>query len=126
MATTRTELEINEESYGVVTTTLVDEDSVAIASADIDAITVTLIAERSGDVINSRSAQDVFNANNCTMHATSGLFTWNVQTADTEIVDNTKIGEIEPHLATFTVTWDTTKKMHFEILLKVKNLRSVT
>lgn len=120
------ELNINEETYGVITATLTSDGSTAIASASVDSITCTLIETQTGTTINSRSAQDVFNANNCTLHATSGLFTWNVQPEDTTITGNPAIGQREHHLATFTVTWNTTKKMHFEIQLNVLNLRSVT
>ena len=126
----RTELSINESTSHVVTATLKKLDAtntlVALASADIDSIEMTLIEVRSGDIINSRQKQDVFDANNCTMHATSGLFTWEVQPEDTEILNTgTQVGAIEQHLATFTVVWDTDKEMHFEIMLLVKNLRSV-
>lgn len=124
---TRTELEINENTQAPVTATLTSDGSTAIPSANINSIEMTLLEVVSGDIINSRQKQDVFGTNNCTMHATSGLFIWTVQVEDTEIVNTsvTPVGSIEKHLATITVTWDNTKQMHFEILLLVKNLRSV-
>lgn len=122
-----TEVECNEESTLTITATLKDTSGTVIASADIDSITLDLIETASGDAVNSRTAQNVLNANNCTMHATSGLFTWNVQAADTTIVNtSTQIGDFEQHLATFVVTWDTTNKLPWRVLLKVRNLRSVT
>lgn len=122
----RTELQINEKTAAPLTATLKGNSSTPITLAQIDSIEMTLIEVRSGDIINSRQKQDVLNANDCTMHATSGLFTWNVQVEDTTISNSgTQIGKQEQHLATITVTWDTTKQMHFEILLLVKNLRSV-
>lgn len=122
----RTELDIDEKTYGVITCTLQDEDGDAVAASVIDSIEMTLIDVYSGDVIDDRQKQNVKNANDCTIHDTSGLFTWNVQVEDTTIQNsNLPIGQREPHLATITVTWDTTKQMHFEILLNVLNLRSV-
>lgn len=121
------EVECDEESTLTITTTLKDASGVAVASADIDSITLTLIEDVSGSVVNSRDAQNVLNANNCTMHATSGLFTWNVQSGDTSIVStDTLVGYFEHHLATFVVTWDTTNNLPWRVLLKVRNLRSVT
>ena len=125
----RTELSINESTSHVLTATLKKLDAtntlVPLPAAEIDSIEMTLINELGGAIINSRQKQDVLNTNDCEMHATSGLFTWDVQVEDTEIVGDTPVGSREKHLATITVTWDTTKQMHFEILLLVKNLRSV-
>lgn len=127
MSRTRTEIDCVEESTFPVTSTFTSDGSTAIASADIVSMTMTLIDEVTGDTINSRSAQDVFGANDCTYHATSGLFTWNVQTEDTTIQNtSTPIGRRENHLATVTVVFDTDKIHTFEVLLMVKNLRGVT
>lgn len=123
--TTREEYDINEDSYAPYTTTLTSDGSTAIALASIDTIEMTLINVADGEIVNSRQKQNVKNANNCTMHATSGLFTWAIQPEDIEIVGTTPIGHEERHLATFTITWDTSKKMHFEVELHILNLRSV-
>lgn len=102
---------------------------VPILSAQVDSIEMTLVnvneTTLATSIVNSRQKQDVFDDNDCTFHATTGLFTWDVRPEDTEIVGSTPINAKEKHLATFTVTWDTTKKMHFEILLIIENLRSV-
>lgn len=73
---------VQELTSGVYTVTLQDPDGTALLSADITSITMTLTEYYSGTAINGRSAQDVLDTNNCTMHATSGLFTWNVQSDD--------------------------------------------
>lgn len=122
--TTRTELAINERTSAPVTCTLKDEAGVVIPLADIDSIEMTLIETNTGNTVNSRAKQNVLNTNNCSMHATSGLFTWNVQVEDTT-VSVVSVGETEKHLATFTVVWDTSKQMHFEVMLLIENLRSV-
>jgi hypothetical protein len=117
---------VDELSYGVYTTTLKDEDGVVIALSAIDSITMTIIEFTGDTVINSRNGQDVLNTNNCTMHATSGLFTWEIQTGDTAIVlASPSLVSREVHLVTITVVWNTTKQMHREIKLRVRNLSSV-
>lgn len=123
------ELEINERSTFVYTAILKDEDGNPVELAAIDSLTLTIIEEESGDVVNSRNAQDVLNNNNVTLHASTGLLTWNVQVLDTAIVNTeTPYGSFETHIATFTIAWTDgaeEKQMHREIFLKVKNLRSV-
>ena len=119
-------VDVQERTSGAYEATLLDEDDAAIAAASIDSITLTLIETRSGDVVNSRSAQSVLNANGGTMHATSGLFRWEWEPEDTAILGSTPNSDIERHLATITVTWDSgTKQQHREVLLRIKNLRSV-
>lgn len=116
---------VQERTNGAYEATLLDEDGVAISLASIDSITLTLIDEDSGDVVNGRSAQNVLNANGGTMHATSGLFRWEWSPADTAIVGSAPPGDPERHLATFTVTAGGTQD-HREVVLVITNLRSVT
>jgi hypothetical protein len=123
----REEFDINEDSNGKLTFTLKDETETVVPSADIGSIVCTMVELGGAAAVNSRTNQNVFNANNCTFHATSGLFTWNVQILDTDIINTSiAIGQTEKHLATFTFTWSSgTKAFHQEILLNVLNLRSV-
>jgi hypothetical protein len=123
----REEYDINEDSHGKYTCTLKDEDDAAVLLTSIGSITMTLIEERTGTEVNDRTAQDVLNTNDCTYNATSGLFTWNVQIEDTDIVNtSTGIGKREPHLATISFLWASgTKQHHHEVVLNVLNLRSV-
>lgn len=118
-------VEINENTSAPITATLKDSAGTVIALASIDTIEMTLVNVADGETINSRAKQNVLNANDCTMHATSGLFTWEVQVEDTTIQGTVSIGQRESHLATITVTWDTTKQMQQEIELSVLNLRNV-
>ena len=121
------EIEVNESTSQVYSVTLKDETDTAVALASIDSIKMTIIETTSGSTVNSRNAQDVLNANNCTFHATSGLFTWNIQPEDTAIVNsNTPVLKKENHLVTITFEWaSNTKSFHREIALKCLNLRSV-
>ena len=64
------------------TATLVDEDGTAIALASLSTLVLTLIDTKDRAVINGRDRKDALNANNVTVHATSGLVTWAIQAAD--------------------------------------------
>jgi hypothetical protein len=125
---TREEYEINEDSRAPYTTTLTSDGTTPITLAAVSTIEMTLVnvadTTLATSIINSRQKQDVKNANNCTLHATSGLFTWDIQPEDITIVGSTPIGAKEKHLATFTLV-GTAVKMHFEVLLIIENLRSV-
>jgi hypothetical protein len=127
--TTREEYDINEDSYAPYTTTLTSDGETPITLASVDSIEMTLVNTSetvlATSIVNGRQKQNVLNTNDCTFHATSGLFTWDIQPEDIAIVGSTPIGKIERHLATFTITWDTTKKMHFEVELHILNLRNV-
>lgn len=125
----RSVIEVNENTSLPITATLKDSAGTVIPSASIVSIEMTLVnvvnTTLATSIINSRQKQDVFNANDCTYHATSGLFTWNVQVEDTTILGSTPTGQRESHLATITVVWDTDKQMQQEIELAVLNLRNV-
>lgn len=119
-------IECSESSTPVYTATLLDENSTAIAASAIDEIVMTLIDARTGEVVNSREEQDIKNANDCTIHATSGLFTWNIQIEDTELQASPLIGaQYEEHVASITVRWNSTKQMHRTIALRCYDLASV-
>lgn len=125
---TRTEIDFDEETTTPVTLTFTSDGTTPIPLANVNSITMDLIDVVSGDTINSRSSQDVLNTNNCTMHATSGVFTWTVQPEDNIVYSTarTPVGRREQHLATGVLIYDTTKKRPFEIVLNVKNMRGVT
>lgn len=124
------EIKINERSTATFTATLYDKDEngldVPIAAVDVDEIRMTLVDVATGEVINGRTNQDVFDDNDCTLHPTDGTFTWAIQIADTPIVGATEVGIRETHLATITVTWGGgQKQQHFQVTMLVLNLMSV-
>src|SRR5687767_11478100 len=89
--------------------TLYDEDGVILALAAVVSLVVT-IANDDGDIVNSRDAQSVLNANNGTLHATSGLFTFAWQQADTTLLDDAP----DRHTARFlVVTTGGKRKYHY-------------
>lgn len=102
---TDTQREILEKTTPVYKATLVDENDDPIPLADISALTLTYKNRRSGAVINSRNGQNILNANNVTVHATTGLLTWSMRTADTAIQDSTlDVDTREEHVALFEWT----------------------
>lgn len=78
------------------TATIVDEDNVAIPLASLTTLTLTVVNTRTGAAVNGRDRQNVLNANNVTVHATSGLVTWSIQALDLpSTVDETYICAFE-------------------------------
>ena len=92
---------------GVFTGTLLDTAGVAIPLANINSVTLTLTNAATGAVINSRNSQNVLNANNVTIHATSGALSWLIQPGDTSLIDASS--PYEEHIAEITWTYETTK-----------------
>ena len=121
--------------------TVSDQDGVVVPSANINAITINLYNDVDGVVINSRDGQDVFGANNGTYHATSGLFTWDIQSTDTPIkalTDHNGILHVaiatkpsdhrwlEQHWAVLNFNFSTTEWSRFVLPMLVRQLPKVT
>lgn len=66
---------VNERSTSIVKLFLHDSEGVAIPAANVTAITLTLKDKVTGTPINSRTAQNVLNTNNCTYVSRSGEVT---------------------------------------------------
>ena len=96
-----------------------------IPSADVVSITLSLYDKSTGTQINSRAAQDVFNANDATYHATTGLFSWEIQALDNIIVGS-GILELRPeiHVARLTMVFDTDKTIIHHFSIKVIKLQA--
>lgn len=117
---------VKEGTTTKYTAYLKDYDGTVIPLASLETLTLTLysISATTRDIINSRSAQDVLNANNVTVHATSGLLTWEMQPADNVIKDSNLT--IERHRALFIFTWGSGKKGVHEVDFDVRNLEKHT
>lgn len=85
------------------TGTMKDEDGAVVPSAQILTFLLDL-ALLDGTIINSRDDQNIKNANDVTVHATSGLVTWRLTTADLALQDEAKA--IEVHRATMRYTYN--------------------
>lgn len=107
MATTTDLGHVRERSSGVYSAQLLDQDGVAIPAASLVTLTLTLSVKDTGDIINSRSAQNVLNTNNVTVDA-SGNLVWTVQPADHAVVATGR--KVERHRAVFDFTWSSGTK----------------
>lgn len=118
------EFDIREKTTGLYTATIVGDDHVTpVPLVSLVSITLTLyaiIADGTASFINSRNHQDVLNLHNVTIHATSGLLTWAIQSQDTTLVEPAL--PFERHIVLFE--WVTTSGAagKHEIILVVKNL----
>ncbi len=92
-------------------------DGAALALARIDAATLTVKNRFTDKIVNYREGQDILNANNVTIHATSGLLTWSIQAADAVRLTTRTVDE---HIAEFTVTYDTTETLSWNETLLVR------
>ncbi len=115
---------IAEKTTQVLTCTIKDETDTVIPVAQIGTLTLTLYNQESRAIINVRENQNVLNANNVTVHSTSGLITWLLQPADTAIENAAK--SIEVRVALFQWTFGSAKQGKYEIIFKVKNLEKVS
>lgn len=106
--------------------TLRDENGDPVPAASVTAITLTLYNGTPDQVINSRDAVSVLNANGGSLHATSGVFRMDFVSADNPIVD-TAVEEFqyEPHYALFVATWGTGKRHSWIVKLRVRQLHRV-
>jgi len=118
--------EINEQATGTYHATLVGNDGVTpIPLADMLTFVLTLYviqADGTDAIVNARNAQNVLNANNVTLHATSGLVTWAIQPEDTTLVEDVPF-ELHRALLEWTATGDV--EGHQEVHLRVRNLHLV-
>ncbi len=125
-------LRINERSSRTVTFYLKDNLGNPIPAASLDSLTLTLydigtFAPDSGSpsdgIINARNGQDVLNANNVTVHASSGLVTWAMQPEDNIIV--TLRRQIERHRAEFVPVANGVE-LDYQFEIEVLNLRKAS
>lgn len=127
MSQTKPPFEVKQTSSATWTGYIKDASGAAIASADIDSMTMTLYDKSSGEVINDREDQSILDENDVTVHATSGLVTWELQPEDNIIVSTTlEERKAEEHIALVIVTYDTSKKLIFEIPINVINVEKVS
>ena len=115
---------IPEKSSAKIKATLKDEDGVVIPSATLQTLTLTLYDLITETIINSRDAVDALNANNVTLHATSGLLTYSMQPDDNQIIGT--VSE-EVHIILFQGIWSAgTRAVRHQIQVTVSNFLKVT
>ena len=110
-----------------ITATLLDELGVAIPSAGLTALTLTLYSRDhvTQAIINSVSAVNILNSGRGTVHASSGLLTIVLDPADSQIIDTTL--DQEWHRALIEGTYaGGAKAFKSEIDFPVRNLNKVS
>lgn len=113
-----------ERTSSIYTATLQDEVLVPLKLTDIVSLTLTLRDIETETVINGRNAQDALNANDVTIHATSGLLTWHMQPADNQIVESR--ADYELHRAVFDCVYNVSQRVVHAIYVLVENISGVT
>ena len=90
-----------------LTANIQDESGVSISSANLTTLTLTVYANNNtASIVNSRSNQNILNANNVTVD-TSGNLIWQMTPADNTILGN-YLSEV--HTALFTWTYSSGTK----------------
>ena len=98
-----------------------NEDGVVIPSASLTTLTLNLfnLDDEDNTILNSRTDQDVLNANNVTVSG-AGAGVWSMQVGDTAMVGT---GYIEGHRAVFKWTYDSGNKTGDHIIdMRIRNM----
>ena len=117
---------VPEQSTHRMTMTLLDEGGVAVPLAAITTATLTLYArdEPLQPIINTVDDINIKNTGRGTIHATSGLLTLMLDTADNAINDPTN--DLEWHRCLIEVGYSATKTLKYEIDFPVRNLNKIS
>lgn len=114
---------LNERTTALYTATLIDETGAPLPASLLQAATLTFyVPDGPQTIINSRSGQDVLNANGVVIDE-DGLVTWTLAPADTAILDATL--ETEQHIALFHFAWGGNKEAYHEVVFVIRNLSKV-
>lgn len=126
MALTKAQATVNEDTSAIYSCVLKSEVGTPIGVSEISTISLTYYNADDGTIVNSRSVQDIKNANNVTIDA-NGILTWYIQPADTIVVAGTTAPrQTEKHTALFEWTWDTTYQGRHELDLYIYQMDEVT
>ena len=124
---------VNEESTGLIGAILYDENGNAVAQASINGFTVTLFERESGDVVNSRTAIDLYDSGSWNavsgMKATvdsDGNCTIRLAADDNQLVSDSDEGEVHVIQITITTTGSLPVTINQEIEYYVQNLTKIT
>lgn len=125
-------IRVNEQSSKTITFTLKDNAGAAVPLSAIDTATLTLYDMDTGTpgaspttgIINGRDAQNIKNAHDVTIAATSGLITWELQPEDSVIV--TARRQVERHRAEFLFVATSGATLDYQLEIEVVNLRKAS
>lgn len=122
-------IRVNEHSSKTISFTLKDNTGTAVPLSDIDTATLTgydldtytPTSSPVDGILNSRDAQNIKNANNVTIHSTSGLVTFAMQPDDNVIVTSRR--QVERHRYEFRFVTTSGAELDYQIEVEVVNLR---
>ena len=117
---------VPEQSSGpLITLTLLDETGTAVPLAAIATATLTIYAkdEATLPIVNAVDHVNIKNANQGTIHATTGLLTLLLAALDNTIVN--AANDLEWHRLLIELTYSGTKNLKQEIDFPVRNLNKV-
>jgi len=120
-------LVVAEKTTLRITATLLDESGLAIPSAGLTTLTLTLYIRDSTaqEVVNSVNAVDILNVGRGTVHASSGVLTIVLDPADNTIIDSTT--DLEWHRILIQGTYAAgAKAFKQECDFQVRNLSKVS
>lgn len=106
-----------ENCTAIFTATLRDETGTVIPLVDLFTLTLSLY-RKDWPTEYIRDHQDAKNANNVTVHATSGLITWSIQPEDNVFSSANLTADKESHIALFEWSWnggESNDKAEYEI-----------
>ena len=114
-----------QDTTGIYSFEMVDQDEVAIDVAQLETVTLTYYDKETRQIINTREAQDVLQNNNVIITTVAGppivtTLRWDIQQEDTVIIDSRR--ELETHIALFEWTWATTRKGVHEVQFQVESI----
>ena len=120
-----TAFSVLEKTTQLYTATFYDETGAVIPVASLNTLVLTLYDSVTLVAINSRTQQNILNANNVTV-TSSGLLTWTMQPADNPILNTSLAQELHIALFEWTYTGGTSKAGKHQAAFYVVNLAKVT
>ena len=95
--------EVNEGTSHRYTATIRNEQGAPVPAAQITSLTLTILDEGTGDIINGWNAKDILNANGATV-SVGGVLVWTGVQADHPILGSAPV-LYEDHLAVVEGEW---------------------
>ena len=114
-----------QDTTGIYSFELVDQNNAAIDVAQLETVTLTYYDKETRQIINTRDGQNILQANNVIITTVAGppivtTLIWSIQQEDTVIIDSRR--ELETHIALFEWTWATTRKGVHEVQFQVESI----
>jgi hypothetical protein len=107
---TEDERTVEEETTVQYTATIKDEDDAAISLSSLTSLTLTIYDKATSQIVNSRNAADVKNANGGAVSA-GGELVMTFTPDDMQLInDDRPEGDEEVHCCLFRYTWDSGNK----------------